>query len=184
MPPPGSQSEPSALLSPSLPLSHSLAVVLFGCSRRGRGGGKRGGKWRQRREGRGGRGKGPAYTGSEWKSSRAKNGERESLPSVSLSRREVRIPRTPCLPSSLHPEQQERKRRQRKGTREECFTGCIRLSHSETQGETEPCLCGEAQQSAARLPRLCEQSGGLDCCWEYRTRKREETREAAGDLVP
>lgn len=42
------------------------------------------------------------------------------------------------------------------------MVGCLRLSHSETQGETEPCLCGEAQQqqqqSAARLPRLCEQS--------------------------
>lgn len=44
------------------------------------------------------------------------------------------------------------------------MTGCSRLSHSETQGETESCLCGEAQQqqqqqqSAARLPRLCEES--------------------------
>lgn len=40
------------------------------------------------------------------------------------------------------------------------MTGRLRLSHSETQGETEACLCGEAQQqSAARLPHLCEGSG-------------------------
>lgn len=47
--------------------------------------------------------------------------------------------------------------RTEKRTREECLTGCIRLSHSETQAGTESCLCGEAQQSAARLPRLCEE---------------------------
>lgn len=41
------------------------------------------------------------------------------------------------------------------------MVGCIRLSHSETQAETEACLCGEAQQSAAWLPRLCERRAGL-----------------------
>lgn len=94
------------------------------------------------------------------------NAERESLPSAWLSRREVRRPRTRpfCLPSSLHPEQQKQKRRrEERRTGEESLAGCSRLSHSETQEETEACLCGEAQQqqqqqSAARLPRLCEGS--------------------------
>lgn len=71
------------------------------------------------------------------------SGERESLPSVWLSRTEARITR-------LHPEEKTERR-----TREELWAGRIRLSHSETQGETEPCLM---LQSAAKLPRLCEGS--------------------------
>lgn len=77
------------------------------------GGGE--GRWKERREvetekeGGEARQRGPAYTGSEWRELENESGERESLPSVWLSRREVRISRTrPDCPPGLHPEQQQR----------------------------------------------------------------------------
>ena len=138
---------PAANLGPppsSLPSLIGSTLTLLGCSGRGRGDGKRGGKWRQRGEGRGGEGRrGASLHRERVEELEDESGERESLPSLWPSRTEARITR-------LHPGEKAARR-----TREELPAGCTRLSHSETQGETEPCLM---LQSAAKLPRLCEGS--------------------------
>lgn len=113
------------------------------------------------------------------------NGERDSSLCVVIKERGEDPKHTPCLPSNLlHPEQQEKERRQRTRTRRECLVGCTRLSHSETQGEAEPCLCGEAQPSAARLPRLCEESTiglllGILNKEKKKKKKKEQGRQPA-----
>lgn len=107
---PGSQSQ-AFRLPLSAASSRSFAVlVLFSCSRRGRGDGRRGGKWRQ---GEGGKG-GEASVHRE-RVKENESGERESLPSVWPSSREARIGRAHCFPSSCHPERQGKKRKQRQG---------------------------------------------------------------------
>lgn len=108
--------QPISVLCPPLSLSHLLALALFGCSRRGRGDGKRGGKWRQR-----GREGGEARRGASLHSERVKElenkyRERESLLSVWLSRREVRIHHTRSVrPPASTLSKEGKTRRQRKG---------------------------------------------------------------------
>lgn len=62
-----------------------------------------------REGGRGGEAKGASLHRERVEELENESGERESLPSVWLSRREVRISRTrPDCPPGLHPEQQQR----------------------------------------------------------------------------
>lgn len=125
--------QPISVLRPPLSLTHLLAVALFGCGRRGRGDGKRGGKWRQR-----GREGGEARQGASLHSERVKEleneyGERESLLSVWLSRREVRIhhTRSVCPPASTLSRRGRREDREK--DKRGVFGWIIRLSQSDTR---------------------------------------------------
>ncbi|KAF3699884.1 hypothetical protein EXN66_Car015571 [Channa argus] len=149
---------PPLLLVPFLSFARSGSLQLH----RGGGGGKGSGKerrWRQKgREER--RGKGPAYTGNDGKSLRTKT-KSGSLSPLSVVIKEIGEDPTHALftlrppPTAVVEEKKTQKR-----TIKEGLAGCLRLSHSETQEETEPCLCAavQLQQSAARLPPLCEDS--------------------------